>query len=85
MTKVNEWPKFSLNFKIHSISRFYSLSILITGLLTPLTLGVLSSAAITFVYKTSSFGMESTHAMMWGMGQTAIHATYGYIKFAATL
>jgi hypothetical protein len=33
--------------------RYYSLTILVTGLLIPLTLGVVSSAAILFVYSTS--------------------------------
>jgi hypothetical protein len=65
--------------------RYYSLTILFTGLLIPLTLGVVSSAAILFVYNTSSFRMDSTHAMMWGVGQTVVHSVFGYFKFLATL
>jgi hypothetical protein len=29
--------------------------------------------------------MDSTHAMMWGLGQTVIHSVFGYFKFSATL
>ena len=65
--------------------RYYSLTILFNGLLIPLTLGVVSSAAILFVYNTSSFRMDSTHAMMWGVGQTVVHSVFGYFKFLATL
>ena len=51
------------HFLCFAFSRYYSLTILITGFLIPLTLGLVSSAAILFVYSTSSFRMESTHAM----------------------
>ena len=50
--------------------------ILVMGVILPLTLGVVSSASIAFVYKTSSFEMDQSHAMMWGVGQTVIHAFF---------
>ena len=65
--------------------RFYSLMILFMGFVLPLTLGVLSSASVAFVYKTSSFGMETSHAIMWGAGQTVIHAFFGVTRILATL
>ena len=65
--------------------RFYSLMILLMGVILPLTLGVLSSACIAFVYKTSSFSMDTSHAMMWGVGQTVIHAFFGSFRLLATL
>ena len=55
------------------------------GVILPLTLGVLSSACIAFVYKTSSFSMDTSHAMMWGVGQTVIHAFFGSFRLLATL
>ena len=55
------------------------------GFVIPLTLGALSSATITFVYKASSFRMDETHAMMWGFGQTVVHAAFGITRILATL
>nr|ACO14605.1 Transmembrane protein 170 [Caligus clemensi] len=69
----------------HKFGRFYSLMILFMGLLIPLSLGMISSAAIAFVYKTSNFKMDYTHAMMWGIGQTVIHAAFGATRILATL
>ena len=59
--------------------------IIVMGVIIPLTLGVASSASIAFVYKTSSFEMSQSHAMMWGVGQTVIHAFFGSVRFLATL
>ena len=39
--------------------RFYSVMILVMGLIIPLSLGLLSSGAIAFVYKHSNFSMVS--------------------------
>ena len=55
------------------------------GFIIPLTLGALSSATISFVYKASSFRMDETHAMMWGCGQTVVHASFGITRILATL
>merc|ERR1719430_1159561 len=43
----------------HSLGRFYSVMILVMGLIIPLSLGLLSSGAIAFVYKHSNFNMVS--------------------------
>ena len=48
-------------------------------------MGALSSATISFVYKASSFRMDETHAMMWGCGQTVVHASFGITRILATL
>jgi len=69
----------------HKFGRFYSLMILFMGFVLPLTLGVVSSGAIAFVYKTSSFDMPTFHALMWGCGQTLIHAFFGVSRLLATL
>ena len=65
--------------------RYYSLLIFLMGFIIPLTLGALSSATISFVYKASSFRMDETHAMMWGCGQTVVHASFGITRILATL
>ena len=93
-----------LTLRKHKFGRFYSLRILLMGFFLPLTLGVVSSASIAFVYKTSrlpcasynfdlpnldmkpcSFEMSTFHAMIWGVGQTVVHALFGYFRLLATL
>lgn len=69
----------------HKLGKFYSVMILVMGTIIPCSLGLLSSAAIAFVYKHSSFSMFPTHAMMWGVGQTVIHAAVGVTRVLATL
>ena len=91
-TKTQIWKVRKIGVKIKmsrfihlSCYRFYSLMILVMGIILPLTLGVVSSASIAFVYKTSSFEMDNSHAMMWGVGQTVIHAFFGSFRLLATL
>merc|ERR1719167_1204713 len=69
----------------HSLGRFYSVMILVMGLIIPLSLGLLSSGAIAFVYKHSNFSMVPIHAMMWGVGHTVTHAAVGFTRILATL
>ena len=69
----------------HKLGRFYSVMILFMGLAVPLTLGLITSAAIAFVYKHSNFSMVPIHAAMWGAGQTVIHAGVGLTRILATL
>jgi di/tricarboxylate transporter len=69
----------------HSRGRFYGATILVMGLIIPLSLGLLSSGAIAFVYKHSNFSMVPVHAMMWGVGQTVLHAAVGFTRILATL
>lgn len=60
--------------------------ILFMGFFIPLSLGIISSASIAFVYKTSNFvPMDPTHAMFWGVGQTGVHAAFGVFRILATL
>ena len=68
-----------------SHNRYYSLLIFVMGFILPLTLGAVSSACIAFVYKTSSFTMGTTHALMWGVGMTLVHAAFGTTRIMATL
>jgi len=69
----------------HRFGRFYSLLIFLMGFVIPITLGAVSSACIAFVYKTSSFTMGNTHALMWGVGMTIVHAAFGTTRIMATL
>ena len=90
---MGDYFKFSGLLRIHTMDfnkkfhffRFYSLMIFLMGVIIPLTLGVVSSASIAFVYKTSSFEMSKLHAFMWGVGQTVTHAFFGSVRFLASL
>ena len=69
----------------HKLGRFYSVMILLMGLAVPLSLGLITSAAIAFVYKHSNLHMDPIYAAMWGVGQTVIHAAVGFTRILATL
>nr|CAD7447307.1 unnamed protein product [Timema bartmani] len=64
---------------------FFSGFILVMGVLAPLTSGVVSSAAVAFVYRASSFKMTPLYAILWGVGQTIVAACIGFTRILATL
>lgn len=69
----------------HKYGKFFPLLIIIMGVLLPLTSGVLSSAAIAFVYRASSYQMPPLYALFWGIGQTVVAACVGFTRILATL
>ncbi|XP_046396607.1 transmembrane protein 170A [Ischnura elegans] len=69
----------------HKFGKFFPVLILIMGVVAPLTSGVVSSAAVAFVYRASSFQMAPLYALVWGVGQTVMSACYGFTRILATL
>lgn len=69
----------------HKFGKFFPIFILVMGVMTPTTSGILSSAAIAFVYRASSLQMSPVHAMLWGIGQTVMSACVGFTRILATL
>lgn len=69
----------------HKFGRFFSILILVMGVVSPVTSGVISSAAIAFVYRMSNLPMSPIYAMLWGVGQTALSACIGFTRILATL
>nr|CAD7453091.1 unnamed protein product [Timema tahoe]CAD7603923.1 unnamed protein product [Timema genevievae] len=69
----------------HKFGKFFSGFILVMGVLAPLTSGVVSSAAVAFVYRASSFKMTPLYAILWGVGQTIVAACIGFTRILATL
>jgi len=67
------------------IHRFFPLLIIIMGVLLPLTSGVVSSAAVAFVYRASGYQMPPLYAMFWGIGQTVLPVCVGFTRILATL
>nr|CAD7197582.1 unnamed protein product [Timema douglasi] len=69
----------------HKFGKFFSGFILVMGVLAPLTSGVVSSAAVAFVYRASNFKMTPLYAILWGVGQTIVAACIGFTRILATL
>lgn len=67
------------------IHRFFPLLIIIMGVLLPLTSGVVSSAAVAFVYRASGYQMPPLYALFWGIGQTVVPVCVGFTRILATL
>lgn len=69
----------------HKYGKFFPLLIIIMGVLLPLTSGVLSSAAVAFVYRASRYPMSPLYALLWGIGQTVVAGCVGFTRILATL
>lgn len=69
----------------HKFGRFFSILILVMGVVSPATSGVVSSATIAFVHRASSLQMSPIYAMLWGVGQTVLSACIGFTRILATL
>lgn len=69
----------------HKFGRYFSILILVTGVVSPATSGIVSSAAIAFVHRVSSLQMSFLTAIMWGVGQTVLSACIGLTRILATL
>lgn len=69
----------------HKYGRFIPLVILLMGILSPLTGGVITSAAIAGVYRASGFTMDALYALVWGVGQTIIIIFISFTRILATL
>lgn len=69
----------------HKFGRFFSILILVFGVVSPVTSGIVSSAAIAFVHSASNLHMTRVYALIWGIGQTVLSACIGYTRILATL
>ncbi|XP_078046333.1 transmembrane protein 170A [Augochlora pura] len=69
----------------HKYGKFFPLLIIIMGVLLPLTSGVLSSAAVAFVYRASRYPLPRLYALFWGIGQTVVAGCVGFTRILATL
>lgn len=69
----------------HKIGRFVPVMIFGMGLLSPITGGAVTSAAIAGVYRASGFEMAPLYAFVWGVGQTIIVIFISFTRILATL
>uniref|UniRef100_A0A0B6ZP59 Transmembrane protein 170A n=1 Tax=Arion vulgaris TaxID=1028688 RepID=A0A0B6ZP59_9EUPU len=74
-----------LRLRKHSIGRWIPAAILAMGVLSPLTGGVVSSAAIAGVYRASDFVMMPLYALVWGVVQTFLVVVISFSRILATL
>ena len=69
----------------HKIGRFAAIIIVVMGILSPLTGGVVTSAAVAGVYRASGFEMAPLHAFVYGVGQTILVIFISFTRILATL
>jgi len=74
-----------ITLRKHKFGRFFSILILVMGVVSPVTSGFLSSATIAFVHRMSSLQMSPVYAMVWGVGQTVLSASICFTRILATL
>ncbi|KAK3785172.1 hypothetical protein RRG08_021970 [Elysia crispata] len=74
-----------LRLRKHHIGRWIPLGILTMGVLSPLTGGVVTSAAIAGVFLASDFNMWPLYALLWGVGQTFVVIVISFSRILATL
>ncbi|KAH3778845.1 transmembrane protein 170A-like [Dreissena polymorpha] len=69
----------------HKLGRWIPLVIFLVGVISPLTLGVVNSAAIAGFYRASDVEMAPFYALLWGLGQTIIGIIFSFTRVLATL
>ncbi|ESO86511.1 hypothetical protein LOTGIDRAFT_220538 [Lottia gigantea] len=69
----------------HTVGRWIPLSVFAMGVISPLTGGVVSSAAVAALYRASGFVMMPFYALVWGVGQTIIVCFVSFTRILATL
>lgn len=69
----------------HKIGRWVPIVILGMGVISPLTGGVLTSAAVAGVYISAGIVMPTFYAFLWGVGQTVILVVISFTRILATL
>ncbi|KAH9509480.1 hypothetical protein Btru_045997 [Bulinus truncatus] len=74
-----------LRLRKHPIGRWIPLAILAMGFLSPLTGGVISSAAIAGVIRASGITIVHYHALVFGVGHTFLVVVVSFVRILATL
>ncbi|XP_016878428.1 transmembrane protein 170A isoform X2 [Homo sapiens] len=69
----------------HKYGRFMSVSILLMGIVGPITAGILTSAAIAGVYRAAGKEMIPFEALTLGTGQTFCVLVVSFLRILATL
>ncbi|XP_059171221.1 transmembrane protein 170A-like [Physella acuta] len=74
-----------LRLRKHRLGRWIPVVIFTMGIISPLTGGVVSSAAIAGVFRASNFALRPYYALVCGAGQTFIVVVISFMRILATL
>ncbi|KAG6922749.1 transmembrane protein 170A [Chelydra serpentina] len=74
-----------LTLRHHKYGRFMSVSILLMGIVGPISAGILTSAAIAGVYRAAAKQMIPFEALTLGVGQTFCVMVVSFSRILATL
>ncbi|KAK0047902.1 transmembrane protein 170A-like [Biomphalaria glabrata] len=74
-----------LRLRKHNIGRWIPLAMLIMGFLSPLTGGVVSSAATAGVLKASDIVLQPLYAIIFGIAHTFMVVVVSFLRILATL
>lgn len=77
--------KLIFTFRKHKFGRLFSILILIWGVLSPITAGLISSIFIAWVQSSSIVPISPLVALLWGCGQTLFGIFLGVTRILATL
>ncbi|KAJ1073403.1 hypothetical protein K5549_017060, partial [Capra hircus] len=69
----------------HKYGRFMSVSILLMGIVGPITAGILTSAAVAGVYRAAGKEMIPFEALTLGTGQAFCVVAVSFLRILATL
>ncbi|XP_041314846.1 transmembrane protein 170A isoform X1 [Pyrgilauda ruficollis] len=69
----------------HKYGRFMSVSVLLMGIVGPISAGTLTSAAIAGVYRAAGKKMIPFEALIFGVGQTFCVVVVSFLRILATL
>ncbi|XP_076449867.1 transmembrane protein 170A-like [Babylonia areolata] len=69
----------------HKLGRWMPLAVLVMGILSPLTGGVISSAAIAGVCRASDFTLTPFYSLVCGVAQTVVLVVISFSRILATL
>lgn len=73
------------NLKARQFGRYCAVLIFAHGIIIPITLGLVTSACVAFVYTASNFDMSLCEAFLWGAGHTIVHAIFVYTRVVTIL
>ncbi|XP_053212646.1 transmembrane protein 170A-like [Panonychus citri] len=74
-----------ISLRKHKIARFAPILLIISGVVTPLTMSLITSSAIAGVFRAASIGMSPLNAFLFGTGQTLVNLTFSFTRILATL
>lgn len=73
------------SLKARKFGRCCAVFIFAHGIIIPITLGLITSACVAFVYTASNIDMSLCEAFLWGAGHTIAHTIFVYTRVVTIL